>query len=124
MSRLGRGTRNQQGFTIVEMMITLLILGILVGIVVMTMLVSKTRAQQAACKANLRIIDGAIQQYSSIHEGVYPPDLNTLMDQSYIKGDFKWMCPSGNYDLTSGDYRDYYDPAAGQTSCPRPTHNP
>lgn len=108
-------------------MITLLILGILVTIVVMTMAVSKSKAQQAACKGNLRTIDSAVQQYVTIHAETdpsaldipYPPDLNVLLDEQYIKGSFNWMCPSGQY-----DYRVYYDPKTGQTSCPRPDHNP
>lgn len=112
-------------------MITLLILGVLVTIVVMTMLVSKSKAQQAACKANLRIIDSALQQYRSLHDGETPPNvvdgtgqvtqygLDTLMDEGYIKGSFGWKCPSGQY-----DYRVYYDDEAGQTSCPLPDHNP
>lgn len=101
------------------MMITLLILGVLVTIVVMTMAVSKSKAQQAACKANLRIIDSALQQYRSLHDGETPPSLDTLMDEGYIKGSFGWKCPSGQY-----DYRVYYDDEAGQTSCPLPDHNP
>jgi prepilin-type N-terminal cleavage/methylation domain-containing protein len=51
-----RGRAGQAGFTLVELMVTLLILGILVGIVVMTMSVSRSKAQQAACKANLRTL--------------------------------------------------------------------
>ena len=121
---LGRKAARRDGFTIVELLITMLILGILVTIVVMTMTVSRTKAQQSACKANLRIINDAVVQYQSMHGGNFPPNLTILVDEGYIKTSFKWTCPAGKYGDASGDYRDYYDPATGNTSCPRPDHNP
>ena len=117
----------QDGFTIVELMITLLILSILVSIVVMTMAVSRSKTQRAACKANLRIINDAVTQYRAIHDGEAPPDLKTLVDDPpYIKASFKWMCPAGDIGTTpdSGDYRTYYNSTNGETSCPRADHNP
>lgn len=112
------------GFTLVELMITLLILGILVTIVVMTMAISKKKAQEATCKANLRIVFDAISQYQALHNGEFPPDLDTLITDTYIKSTFTWMCPSGDYGALSGDYRDYYNSVSGHTSCPRASHNP
>ena len=114
---------SESGFTVVELMITLLIIGILVGIVVMTMAVSRSKAQQAACKANLRTIFSAISQYQAIHGGDYPPNLDVLITENYLKSNFNWKCPSGPLDHQSYDYRDYYDPTTGQTSCPRANHN-
>jgi prepilin-type N-terminal cleavage/methylation domain-containing protein len=120
----GKNGRRQQGFTIIELMIVLLILGILVGMVVMTMEVTRAKAQQAACKANLKIITDAVAQYQAVHNGANPPTLDTLATDSFIKSSFKWICPSGNLGAQSGDYRDYYNPATGETSCPRKNHNP
>lgn len=114
----GRG----EGFTIVELLIVFLILGILVSMVMMSMLISKGRAQDASCKANIRIVDGAVQQYMSVHAGGIPPELDILTEQGYLKENFNWTCPSGDFGEMSGDYRDYYDPSTGQTSCPRPNH--
>jgi prepilin-type N-terminal cleavage/methylation domain-containing protein len=121
---LRRDAARHDGFTIIELLITMLIMGILVTIVVMTMNISRNKAQQASCKANLRIILDAVTQYQSIHEGAYPPYLQILGDEGYIKTSFKWTCPAGNYGEASGNYQNYYDPATGQTSCPRPDHNP
>lgn len=132
----GRIDKRQQGFTLIELLITLLILSILVSIVVMTMEVTKSKAQQAACKANLKTIHTAVVEYQSEHKGANPPDLDTLLTVvppahpgeeptgPYLKPSFKWMCPAGNYGLQSGDYREYYDPVSGDTSCPRKNHNP
>lgn len=119
-----RGISDESGFTLVELMVTLLILAILVTIVVLTMSYSRSRAQESACKANLRTIYDAITVYESLHEGNSPPDLDTLVTEGLIKSSFTWSCPSGDLGGTSGDYRTYYDPAEGLTSCPRPSHNP
>lgn len=107
----------------VELMIVCIILGVLVSTVVLMMEVSKRKAQDATCKANLRIIDSAIQQYTCNHSGHDPANLDDLVNENYIKDNFKWQCPAGNLGEISGDYRDYYDANSGQTSCPRPEHN-
>jgi prepilin-type N-terminal cleavage/methylation domain-containing protein len=123
---LSRYTRAQDGFTVIELMITLLILSILVGMVVMTMAVSRSKTQRAACKSNLRIINDAVIQYRSNHEGEAPLSLDALTDDPpYIKSSFSWMCPSGDIGTTanSGDYRTYYNSTTGETSCPRADHN-
>jgi prepilin-type N-terminal cleavage/methylation domain-containing protein len=121
--RLMRRAREQAGFTLVELMITMLILGILVTIVVLTMTVSKNKAQEAACKANLRTMFEAVNVYQSVH-GTYPATLDDLVTDGLIKGSFGWTCPAGPLGGTSTDYRDYYDPTTGHTSCPRSSHNP
>jgi len=119
-----RGRSGQAGFTLVELMVTMLILGILVGIAVMTMSVSRSKAQQAACKANLRTIYDAVQVYQSVHNATYPPTLDDLVTDGLMKSSFTWTCPAGPLGTISTDYRDYYDSAAGHTSCPRVGHNP
>jgi prepilin-type N-terminal cleavage/methylation domain-containing protein len=124
-----RGRAGQAGFTLVELMVTLLILGILVGIVVMTMSVSRSKAQQAACKANLRTLYDAIQVFRSVHDATvhdapYPATLDALVTDGLIKSSFSWKCPAGPYNGTVPDYRTYYDSSNGHTSCPRADHNP
>ncbi|MBN2168392.1 MAG: type II secretion system protein [Actinobacteria bacterium] len=114
---------NEKGFTLIELMITMLILSIIIGIVLMAMVVTQRRAEQAACKMNLRILYDAINQYASLHDGEYPDTLDVLVDEHYLKG-FDWKCPSGDNGSISGDYRVYYNNVTGHTSCPRPEHNP
>ncbi|MBN1289351.1 MAG: prepilin-type N-terminal cleavage/methylation domain-containing protein [Actinobacteria bacterium] len=114
---------DEKGFSIVELMITLLILSIIIGIVLMTMVVTQRKAEQASCKMNLRTLYNAINQYSALNNGEYPASLDILVEEKYLK-DFDWKCPSGDYGSISGDYRVHYNKVTGHTSCPRPDHNP
>lgn len=124
MSGIMRKCDSEKGFTLIELIITAIILGILVGIVVMTMSIARDKAQEATCRSNLKIIHSAIQQYNIDHSGQYPPDLDTLVDERYIKPGFKFTCPAGDLGALSGNYRDNYDPATGIVTCPRSGHNP
>lgn len=125
MGRPVRSTGDQRGFTIVEMMITLLILGILVTIVVMSFSISRSRAHESACKANLRTIQSALQEYRAMHEGLNPPDLQLLIEPDdpdepvYLKPSFDWQCPSG---VSEYNYRQYYLDN-GEVGCDHPGHS-
>jgi prepilin-type N-terminal cleavage/methylation domain-containing protein len=51
------------GFTLVEVMITVLIIGVLLAMVVPILASSQNSTQQKACYANQRTIEGAVQTY-------------------------------------------------------------
>ncbi|MCG2795782.1 MAG: type II secretion system GspH family protein [Actinomycetia bacterium] len=110
----GRKARGDRGFAIVELIVTMLILGILVTIVVMTMSVSQRKARESVCKANLRILTDSIILYRSTQDGNYPGSLEDLKPD-YLKDSFDWTCPSGNFDY-------HYDSATGTVTCPEPGH--
>jgi prepilin-type N-terminal cleavage/methylation domain-containing protein len=54
----------RQGFTLVEIMIVVAIIGLLAALCIPNLLNSRTRAQTNACIDNLRMIDGAQQQWA------------------------------------------------------------
>jgi len=118
-----KGPHDHKGFTTVELMITCAILGILVTIVVLTMLISRDRAQQAACKSNLRNLFDALKVFELAH-GSYPASPDDLVTDGQIRSSFNWTCPSGDLGTTSGDYRNYYTQSSGEITCPRAGHNP
>ena len=54
--------KNQKGFTLVEIMIVVAIIGILAAIAIPNFLKSRTESQKNACIANLKQIEGAVEQ--------------------------------------------------------------
>jgi len=70
--RLMRKARsNRKGFTLVELMVVVVIIGILVAIAIPQFAGVTQRAERTAVEANLRTIDGAIMMYRA-ERGVFP----------------------------------------------------
>jgi len=55
--------RSEPGFTLVELMVVVLIIGILVAVATPVFTRAQGLARERTCQANLRTIDGAIQQW-------------------------------------------------------------
>lgn len=123
---LTRLIKNRQGFTLIELMVVIVILGILAGAAVMTLGGDTTdEAAESRVRADLRTIISALELYR-IQEGDYPaaaaadvwidtttPDDSALADLvgDYIKSipsppngwtyDYVYVAASGDYTLTA-----------------------
>lgn len=61
--------RRDEGFTLVELMVVVLIIGILVAIAIPVFNNASDSARLRTCQANQRTIEGAIQQYLAAAPG-------------------------------------------------------
>ena len=77
LKKLRKMLKKQEGFTLVELMIVVVILGILAGIGVQQYANVQTRAKGAAHNANLRIISSAANMYVML-EGSVPGSIEAL----------------------------------------------
>ena len=89
----------EDGLTLVEMMIVVIIIAVLVAIAVPVYASATDNAKKRTCQANLRIIDGAINQYRvSNHD--CPSNIDQI--KPYFKDDKLPNEPfGGNYTLGS-----------------------
>ncbi len=68
----------QEGFTLIELMIVILIIGILVGIAVPVFLAARSNAQEKTCKANMKTVQTQSNVYAASHDGTYPTAVGQL----------------------------------------------
>ena len=92
---------NQKGFTLVELMVVVVIIGILVAIAVPVYNSVTDKAEYGAIQANLRTIDSAIMQYQA---STTSPSNDDATIQSEITGDYlqEWPTSPGTYTVSGG----------------------
>ncbi|TDI45334.1 MAG: type II secretion system protein [Acidobacteria bacterium] len=75
---------NERGFTLIEMLIVVALIGILATIAVGQYQRSIVKAKEAALLENLFVMRSQINNYFA-DKGEYPYDLQTLVDEHYLK---------------------------------------
>ncbi len=84
--------RNEQGFTLIELMVVVIIIGILVAIAVPLYGGVQQRARDNACMANVRTLNGAAAMYHA-ETGDFPNEVADLEEEGFIQEDPE--CPNG-----------------------------
>jgi type IV pilus assembly protein PilA len=69
--------RKDEGFTLVELMVVVLIIGILVAIAIPVFNAAKANAERKSCWGNQRTLEGLIQAYNA-EEGNFPAAVASL----------------------------------------------
>jgi prepilin-type N-terminal cleavage/methylation domain-containing protein len=100
-------TAGQRGFTLVEIMIVVAIIGMLATLAIPNFVKSREQAHKVSCISNLQHIDGAIQMWAM--ENKKDPDQAVTYSDigSYLRNTV--ACPAGgttfadSYELTTVD---------------------
>ena len=88
---LHKRAKGEKGFTLIELIVVVAVLGVLATLVIPKVVNIKEDAQTATDKANEKIIRNALERYYAEH-GEYPDDLSTL------EGDYLDEIPDGDWD--------------------------
>jgi len=118
--------KKEEGFTLVELMVVVLIIGILVAIAIPVFNAAQDSAKKSACQNNLRVLDGAVQQWVAANPANLASDITDLTTAeaaiadttpsadgttgNYVKDWGKsTLCPSnpvaaGAYGVVAGDF--------------------
>ena len=73
-----------RGFTLIELMVVIAIIGLLVGVALPQYTKVNQRAKEAVLKENLFILRQVIDQYFA-DKGYYPTSLQALVDEQYLR---------------------------------------
>lgn len=84
VDRWRRRHRRQQGFTLVELLIVMVLIVVLAGVVMALYGTSVQRAKEAALSWDLQQMRKAIDEYYA-DKGKYPASLETLVSEKYIR---------------------------------------
>lgn len=104
---------NRKGFTLIELVVVIAILGILAAIAVPRFADQTANAQKSACLANQRTIESAIAMYYANNSSTFPANLAALETANLLNA--VPTCPTDKTAYT-------YDKDTGAVTCDTAGH--
>jgi prepilin-type N-terminal cleavage/methylation domain-containing protein len=115
MSRIRKARElRDEGFTLIELMIVIVVLGILAGIVVFGLGTFKSESQLGACKADVKQYQTAVDAYMALPSN--PTNAVPTVADLQAKNLLKTLAPATEVmtiDPATGDVTGTYDPGSG-----------
>lgn len=81
--------KSKKGFTLIELMVVIVIIGILVAIALPNFISAQDRAKISSVKANMHTIQTVAETYAVDWGGVYADDISFLTSESNSRGYWK-----------------------------------
>jgi prepilin-type N-terminal cleavage/methylation domain-containing protein len=81
--------RSQKGFTLIELMIVVVIIGILAAIAIPNFIAMQNRAKEGSTKANMHTLQLAVEDYGVAYDGAYASVMDATHIADRLPGNFK-----------------------------------
>ncbi len=101
-----------RGFSLVELVTIIAILGILVMTAMASYVLTGERSRALACRGNQRVVEDGVAQYQAAHDGALPGSLAPIALYVKWSGEAFATCLSAPYPAFE------YDRTTGDVSCP------
>jgi prepilin-type N-terminal cleavage/methylation domain-containing protein len=82
---LKEARKQESGFTLVELLIVIVILGVLAGIVVFAVSAFNNDGKAAACKSDFKNVEIAQEAYYAKNNSTYATSIGALVTAGYLK---------------------------------------
>ncbi len=102
---------SEQGFTLLELIVVVTVIGILATIAIPNLLQTPIRANEAVLRTNLHTLRQVIDMHVG-DKGFYPPTLETLVEEGYLRkvpfdpiyGEYEWRL---EYEQAGDGFEDF-----------------